>query len=138
MIGYLFCVGLGHYEFIDLPEGVETLNAELIVHRCRTFDFLVAPPKIEPAPAATSTRAPRSAAQRLENARRAIDAGQQSLASGEPSAGMLNNLAWVLATTEDEARRDGPRALALIRPLAAVEGGWQPVVAGCRRWRGGR
>jgi hypothetical protein len=42
--------------------------------------------------------------------------------AGDPTA--RNNLAWVLATGDDELR-DGTRALELIRPLAAVEGGWQ-------------
>ncbi|MGE0622217.1 MAG: hypothetical protein AB7I04_03370 [Pseudomonadales bacterium] len=36
-----------------------------------------------------------------------------------------NNLAWVLATTEAPGLRDGERALALIRPLALMRGGWQ-------------
>lgn len=36
-----------------------------------------------------------------------------------------NNLAWVLATAEDPALRDGEAALALIRPLALMLGGWQ-------------
>lgn len=44
-------------------------------------------------------------------------------AAGDAAA--RNNLAWVLATTEETDLRDGPRALELIRPLAAVEGGWQ-------------
>ncbi len=44
-------------------------------------------------------------------------------AAGDATA--RNNLAWVLATSEDPAIRNGARALALIRPLAATEGGWQ-------------
>jgi hypothetical protein len=36
-----------------------------------------------------------------------------------------NNLAWLLATSEDDSLRDGSRAMELIRPLAATEGGWQ-------------
>jgi len=36
-----------------------------------------------------------------------------------------NNLAWVLATTADEAIRDSDASLALIRPLALMHGSWQ-------------
>ncbi len=48
---------------------------------------------------------------------------EAATAAGESSA--RNNLAWVLATSDDATLRDGPRALELIRPLAAREGGWQ-------------
>lgn len=44
-------------------------------------------------------------------------------AAGDKTA--RNNLAWVLATSRDDAIRDGARALELISPLAASEGGWQ-------------
>ncbi len=46
---------------------------------------------------------------------------ESAASAGDLSA--RNNLAWVLATSE--AFQDGPRALALIRPLALTEGGWQ-------------
>jgi TPR repeat protein len=46
---------------------------------------------------------------------------ETATAAGDPSA--RNNLAWVLATSE--SFRDGPRALALIRPLALADGDWQ-------------
>ena len=46
---------------------------------------------------------------------------EAATAAGDLSA--RNNLAWVLATSEDYL--DGPRALSLIRPLALAEGGWQ-------------
>ncbi len=36
-----------------------------------------------------------------------------------------NNLAWLLATADDPAVRDGPRAVALIRPVALYTGAWQ-------------
>jgi TPR repeat protein len=48
---------------------------------------------------------------------------EAATAAGDATA--RNNLAWVLATSEDETLRDGARALELIRPLAASEGGWQ-------------
>jgi len=54
---------------------------------------------------------------------RAIAYLEAGVAAGDLTA--RNNLAWVLATAEDETLRDGHRALELIRPLAAVEGGWQ-------------
>ena len=48
---------------------------------------------------------------------------EAAIAAGDASA--RNNLAWVLATSEDETLRDGARALELIQPLAASEGSWQ-------------
>lgn len=48
---------------------------------------------------------------------------ETATAAGDSTA--RNNLAWILATSEDPAIRDGQRALELIRPLAASEGGWQ-------------
>ena len=58
-----------------------------------------------------------------QDAALAIPYLERASAAGDSSA--RNNLAWVLATSEDETLRDGNRALALIRPLAASEGGWQ-------------
>ncbi len=51
----------------------------------------------------------------------------QFLEAGSNAGDMAarNNLAWVLATSEDPDLRDGERALALIRPLALTEGDWQ-------------
>ena len=48
---------------------------------------------------------------------------ETAVAAGDNTA--RNNLAWILATSEDESIRNGTRALELIRPLAATEGGWQ-------------
>ena len=58
-----------------------------------------------------------------QNVSLAVPFLEAAVATGESTA--RNNLAWILATSEDEAVRDGPRALELIRPLAATEGGWQ-------------
>lgn len=57
------------------------------------------------------------------NLQRAIRYFQQAVEAGSVSA--RNNLAWLLATAGEAAHRDGPRAVALIRPIALYSGRWQ-------------
>lgn len=58
-----------------------------------------------------------------QNLNRAIDYFDQAVAAGSVMA--RNNLAWLLATSPDPARRDGQRAVSLIRPIALYTGAWQ-------------
>lgn len=51
--------------------------------------------------------------------------GYLSTATAAGDLQARNNLAWVLATTADPEYRDGDEALALIRPLVALDGDWQ-------------
>ncbi|HEX7035117.1 MAG TPA: hypothetical protein VF210_05055 [Pseudomonadales bacterium] len=59
---------------------------------------------------------PRNLARAIGYFQRAVDAG---------SITARNNLAWLLATADDPAHRDGTRAVSLIRPIALYEGAWQ-------------
>jgi TPR repeat protein len=56
-----------------------------------------------------------------------VPAAIRYLRAGSDAGDMTarNNLAWVLATTEQPELRDGEASLALIRPLALLHGGWQ-------------
>lgn len=58
-----------------------------------------------------------------------VDAHQavRYLEAGSDAGDMTarNNLAWILATSENPDLKDGQRSLELIRPLALTEGGWQ-------------
>jgi len=90
--------------FMDITEDAKALNAEVIVHRCRTFTFLVAPPQIGPPQPSVPSRSPRSAEQRLADARRAIDSNQRALAANPANANVLNNLAWAYVTAPEELR----------------------------------
>lgn len=101
-----------HFWFIDVPKDVKSLNAEFIVHRCRTFDFRVAPPKVEPDPAGPSSRAPRTPAQRRVIAQRAIQNGKQALAANPDDVATMNNLAWAYVTAPDELQ-DAKQAVTL-------------------------
>ncbi len=55
----------------------------------------------------------------------AIGHYEQAVARGSIAA--TNNLAWLLATTEDEQYSDPERAIMLIRPLVLYLGNWQHV-----------
>ena len=57
------------------------------------------------------------------NLRRAITYFQRAVDAGSITA--RNNLAWLLATADDPAHRDGARAVSLIRPIALYSGRWQ-------------
>lgn len=63
---------------------------------------------------------PRSHAERLDQARRAIEYGKQMLAANPSDAGTLNNLAWVYATAPEELR-DGDRAVVLAERAVLYE-----------------
>ncbi len=104
--------------FIDLPEDAQTLDAELIVHQCRTFNFRVAPPEIEPTRTSRASRSPRSPAQRLASAKQAIESGKRALASSPDDAEVLNNLAWAYVTAPDQLR-DAKRAVELAEKASA-------------------
>jgi tetratricopeptide (TPR) repeat protein len=111
-----------HVWFVDVPADAKTLSPEVIVHRCRTFKFLVAPPNIEPTSPSASSRSPRSPAQRLADARQAIDSGQQTVANHPTNAGALNNLAWAYVTAPEELR-DAEEAVALAERAVQLEPG---------------
>ena len=57
------------------------------------------------------------------NLRRAITYFQRAVDAGSITA--RNYLAWLLATADDPAHRDGARAVDLIRPIALYSGQWQ-------------
>lgn len=106
--------------FIDVPENVEFLNAEFIVHKCRNFDFLVAPPTVEPDPAGPLSRSPRTPAQRRRIAERAIQNGKRALDTSPDDVEVLNNLAWAYVTAPDELR-DAKQAVTLAEKAVTQE-----------------
>ena len=79
------------------------------------------------AQSAQPSRSPRTPAQRLASARRAIENGRQALAANPNDAGVLNNLAWAYATAP-EGLRDGDQAVALAERAVSFEPGNQNYV----------
>lgn len=57
------------------------------------------------------------------NLERAVRYYEEAIAGGSVPA--RNNLAWLLATAEQDGLRDGQRAVSLIRPIALYTGAWQ-------------
>ncbi len=104
--------------FIDAPQKVKSLNAEFIVHLCRTFDFLVAPPAVEPDPTGPLSRSPRTPAQRRRIAEREIQNRKRALAAAPDDLGAMNNLAWAYVTAPDELR-DAKQAVTLAEKAVA-------------------
>ncbi|MBL7044534.1 MAG: tetratricopeptide repeat protein [Pirellulaceae bacterium] len=76
------------------------------------------------AQSAQPSRSPRTPAQRLASARRAIENGRQALAANPNDAGVLNNLAWAYATAP-EGLRDGDQAVDLAERAVSFEPGNQ-------------
>jgi tetratricopeptide (TPR) repeat protein len=60
--------------------------------------------------------------------REAIDAWQQALEMKPDQLYVLNNLAWLLATTPDASLRDGAKAVALAAQANQLSGGGNPAI----------
>jgi len=80
--------------------------------------------EMESAQPTRPSKSPRSAAQRLSSARRAIENGKQALAANPNDARVLNNLAWAYATAP-EGLRDGDQAVALAERAVSFDPGNQ-------------
>jgi tetratricopeptide (TPR) repeat protein len=60
--------------------------------------------------------------------KRAVDAWQQALQIKPDQLYVLNNLAWLLATTADASLRDGAKAVALAKRADQLSGGGDPMI----------
>ena len=61
-------------------------------------------------------------------AREAVDSWRRALAIYPDQVSVLNNLAWLLATTTDTSLRDGPKAVALAKQASQLSGAGNPVI----------
>ena len=61
-------------------------------------------------------------------AKEAIDSWWHALAIYPDQISVVNNLAWLLATTSDTSLRDGPKAVALATRADFLSGGGNPVI----------